>query len=322
MKNLVFFLALFSFSNPIIAENKEIDYRQKMRDLVISLSVEAKKNQPRFIIIPQNGQELSTDTGMFDGMPQLAYLRAIDATGRESMFYGYHADNEKTPEKESQFLRQLSLLNLRHGVSVLATDYCSSKLKIEDSYRTNQQNKFLSFAAIERHLNTIPRYPKKVHNENTADIRVISQAKNFLYLINSERYRTKKDFIKALSKTNYDVIIMDLFHNENAYTTSEIVQLKTKQNGGKRLVIAYMSIGEAEDYRYYWKKTWRTQKPPWLEAENPEWKGNYKVKYWHPDWQRIIFGDKKSYLTQIMSVKFDGVYLDIIDGFEYFEAKN
>ncbi|WP_298086659.1 hypothetical protein [uncultured Campylobacter sp.] len=36
---------------------------------------------------------------------------------------------------------------------------------------------------------------------------------------------------------------MDLFHFVKAYAESEVRELKTKRNGGKRLVIYYMSIG-------------------------------------------------------------------------------
>ena len=71
---------------------------------------------------------------------------------------------------------------------------------------------------------------------------------------------------------------MDLFFNDGTpFTSSEIAQIKNKANGGKRLVLAYMSIGEAEDYRYYWQKDWERNKPSWLDAENPDWPGNYKV---------------------------------------------
>ena len=80
-----------------------------------------------------------------------------------------------------------------------------------------------------------------------------------------------------------------------------------------------MSIGEAEDYRYYWQTDWTSTKPDWIEAENPDWEGNYKVKYWETEWQNIIYGDSDSYLDKIISVGFNGVYLDIIDAFEYFE---
>ena len=53
---------------------------------------------------------------------------------------------------------------------------------------------------------------------------------------------------------------MDLFHFVKAYAESEVRELKTKRNGGKRLVIYYMSIG-GEDYRYYWNGAWKTGKP-------------------------------------------------------------
>ena len=112
---------------------------------------------------------------------------------------------------------------------------------------------------------------------------------------------------------------MDLYHNQRAYTADEIAQLKIKRNGGKRLVIAYMSIGEAEDYRYYWQKDWQKNKPKWLHAENPKWAGNYKVNYWNANWKAIIFGSDTAYLDRIMDAGFNGVYLDIIDAFEYFE---
>jgi cysteinyl-tRNA synthetase len=113
---------------------------------------------------------------------------------------------------------------------------------------------------------------------------------------------------------------MDLFfHDGQAFTSEEIIRLKSKANGGTRLVICYMSIGEAEDYRYYWNSAWQNNKPSWLEAENRDWPGNYKVKYWDSAWQEIIFGNNDSYLNKILNTHFDGVYLDIIDAFGYFE---
>ena len=80
-----------------------------------------------------------------------------------------------------------------------------------------------------------------------------------------------------------------------------------------------MSVGEAEDYRYYWQNNWSTNKPNWLDAENPNWPGNYKVKYWDKNWQNIIVGNDQSYTKKILDANFDGVYLDIIDAFEYYQ---
>ena len=296
-----------------------IDLRQEMRDFVIDLSTYAKNQNSNFIIIPQNGQELVSDNGEGNGNPVIPYLQAINATGRESLFYGYYKDDQETPSEDKQHLLDLCIMCEQNNVEVLATDYCSTHRKMDNSYLVNSQNNFISFAADQRNLNNIPAYPATIQNQNSNDITNISEAKNFLYLINGENFSTKQDFITAVSATNYDAIIMDLYHNETAFTSAEIQVLKTKQNGGKRLVIAYMSIGEAEDYRYYWNTDWEKDKPSWLEPENPEWAGNYKVRYWETTWQDIIFGNNSSYLKRIIDADFDGTYLDIIDGFEYFE---
>ena len=299
----------------------DLDFRQEMRNFVISLSDYAKNIDSSFIIIPQNGQELVTNNGEGDGIPDTSYLDAIDAAGRESMFFGYYNDDEITPDEDRDHLLALCQICETNNVEILATDYCSTQSKMLDSYNVNEGYNFISFAADQRDLNNIPNYPTPIHNENIDNITDISLAKNFLYLINSEIYPTKQDFITAVLGTNYDVIIMDLYHNEIVYTANEINQLKIKNNTGSRLVIAYMSIGEAEDYRYYWNTNWETGDPIWLDKENSEWAGNYKVRYWEQSWKDIIFGNNDSYLKKIIDAGFDGVYLDIIDGFEYFEEE-
>lgn len=315
-------ILIITFTGCIVDNSDhDIDYRQEMRNFVMDLESNAKNHDLDFIIIPQNGQELITDTGEGDGIPQIDYLNAIDATGRESMFYGYYNDDEETPSEDKQHLLDLCILCERYGVEVLATDYCYTYSNMDSSYAWNERHRFISFSADQRDLNNIPDYPSIPYNENSFTITSISQAANFLYLINSENFNTKQDVINAVSATNYDVIIMDLYHYDDAYTVDEISQLKFKQNGGGRLVVCYMSIGEAEDYRYYWQSSWDSEKPVWMEDENPDWEGNYKVKYWDRDWQDIIFGTDNSYLTKILDAGFNGVYLDIVDGFEYFEER-
>jgi len=300
-------------------EKQNLDYRQSMRDFVIALSNYSKAINSSFIIIPQNGQELITDNGETDGIIQTDYGNAIDGTGREDLFFGYNNDNEETPENEKDYMLNLCLLFKQNSLAVLTTDYCSTHSKMDSSYVWNERNGFISFAANQRELNNIPDYPATPHNVNANNITHLSEAKNFLYLINGEKYSTKQDFINSVSNTNYDVILMDLYQNGEKFTSDEIEQLKVKRNGGRRLVICYMSIGEAENYRYYWQSDWKPGNPSWLAEENPDWKGNYKVKYWDSDWQHIIYGNNDSYLKKILDTGFDGVYLDIIDAYEYFE---
>lgn len=296
------------------------DYKEEMRTFVIGISQYAKALQPNFFIIPQNGIELVSNNGEANGSPHMAYLNAIDANGQEDLFYGYDQDDQSTPNNVTNYLKAFLDISKNAGNRILSIDYCSTLSKMSNSYLQNANNGYISFAANHRELDNIPNFPNPIYDENNATITQLSQAKNFLYLINPSNYTSKSQFINAVTATNYDVLIMDLFFNDGtAFTTAEITQLKNKANGGNRLVISYMSIGEAENYRYYWQSDWNIHKPNWLDAENPNWAGNYKVKYWNMEWQNLIYGNENSYLKKIINANFDGVYLDIIDAFEYYE---
>jgi cysteinyl-tRNA synthetase len=309
------------FQGAILPPNGTIDYREEMRLFVERISEIGKRLNSSFFIIPQNGQELFTDTGEADGEPQTVYLSSIDATGREDLLYGYNGDNTPTPISVQNYFKTFLDIGEQHNVEALITDYCFENDKLDDSYLKNNQNGYISFGATSRGLDVIPTYPLTPYNENNNDITDLHGAKNFLYLINPSKYEDNKElFLNDIKNTNYDVVIIDLFFNNGAILTKEeINSLKTKKNGGKRLVICYMSIGEAENYRYYWDNSWTTNPPSWLLEENPDWEGNYKVKYWEKEWQNIILNNNTGYLTKIINAEFDGVYLDIIDAFEYFQ---
>jgi len=298
----------------------DTEFKQKMRDFVIGISQYAKATNPNFNIIPQNGIELVSSNGDNSGTPHTAYLNAIDANGQEDLWYGYDNDDQATPTDVRAYLKTLLEISKNAGNTILVTDYCSTPSNIEDSYVQNSQAGYVSFAATQRELNIIPTFPKPIHGENNAVVTSMAQVKNFLYLINPADFATKTAFIDAVKATNYDLLIMDLFFTDGtAFTASEVMQLKSKANGGKRLVVSYMSIGEVEDYRYYWQAAWNATRPSWIDAENPDWPGNFKVKYWDREWQDIIFGNDQSYLKKIVNAGFDGVYLDIIDAFEFYE---
>ncbi|SDF34822.1 cysteinyl-tRNA synthetase, unknown class [Methanolobus vulcani] len=296
-----------------------MDYRQQMRDFVIGISTYSKQKNPVFIIIPQNGQELLTSGGEPDDPIAQDYISAIDGVGREDLFFGYDDDNVATEEEDTEYMASLLDIARDNGVVVLVTDYCWTKFYVDASYRENADRFYISFAADSRDLDTIPEYPAEPFNVNSNDILSLSDAQNFLYIINPEEYGSKEEFLESLWGTDYDVILIDLFFYDLPLTSDDIASLKIKSNGGSRLVIAYMSIGESEDYRYYWDESWRVGSPEWLEAENPDWEGNYKVRYWDEQWQDVIYGNEDAYLDMILDAGFDGVYLDIIDAFEYFE---
>jgi cysteinyl-tRNA synthetase len=234
----------------------ERNYRQDMRDFVRAISDHAKGIKPNFVVIPQNGHELLTENGAETGAPALAYLKAIDGVGREDLFYGYDDDDVATPTSERDHVISFMDIAESDGVEVLATDYCSTESFMDDSYYQNTARGYISFAVGHRELDNITEYPSNPVNMNPVNVMSLAEAKNFLYLINPGSYSSITDFLNAVRNTNYDVVIIDAFYEGDILTAANIASLRTKINGGHRLVIAYMSIGEAEDYRYYSQNEW------------------------------------------------------------------
>jgi cysteinyl-tRNA synthetase len=298
------------------------DYKDEMRNFVTGISQYSKNLHPGFFIIPQNGQELVTSDGKANGSLDTNYLGAIDGQGREDLFYGYYSDDAATPNEDREYIIAYLDRIKQSGKPVLVTDYCFTQTKMSDSYLQNDLKGYVSFAADHRELDDIPAFPPVINNQNSNDVTSLTDVKNFLYLIDPSGF-TKSQFIDAVNNTDYDLVIMDLFITENdidvQFSAAEIESMKHKKDGGSRLMICYMSIGEAEDYRYYWQADWSSHKPSWLGTENPDWPRNYKVKYWDKNWQNIIFGNDQSYLKKILDAHFDGVYLDMVDAFENFE---
>jgi len=139
--------------------------------------------------------------------------------------------------------------------------------------------------------------------------------RNFLILINPRRFPNGHALVDALADVNVDLLIIDGEVEDGPLTSSDVDRLRHKPNGARRLVLCYLSIGEAEDYRSYWLPEWAADPPDWLLAENPEWKGNYTVCFWDASWQAIVCGQ----LERIIVAGFDGVYLDCVDVYARFE---
>lgn len=289
---------------------------QLMRDLIIKID---ESTPDDFIIIPQNGQELLTTDLSATGAVEEKWLAAIDGVGREDLFYGYSGDNKETPEDATNYMLLYLDQFVAAGKTVLVTDYCSDNDKMLLAQSRSSTRNFIPFIAESRMLDIIPSWPEDSENLNLNPINTLADCKSFLYLINPDvNFSRKDDFIQSIDKLNHDLFIIDLFWGEERLSSEDIKTLQTKPNGTRRLVIAYFSIGEAEDYRYYWDKSWKTGDPIWLYKENPDWEGNFKVFYWHSDWQDIIIDSENSYLKLIQLSGFDGVYLDIVDAYEYF----
>lgn len=149
---------------------------------------------------------------------------------------------------------------------------------------------------------------------------------SFAYVLQADSLAESKEAaIEKLAACGRDWLVLDADYNhKNPWQRVDLDAIRKGKVGRK--IVAYVSIGEAETYRKYWKKDWleggkRTASAPaWLGEENPDWAGNFRVKYWHAEWQEMML----PVVEDVMKRGFDGVYLDIVDGFESweFDGKN
>jgi cysteinyl-tRNA synthetase, unknown class len=125
--------------------------------------------------------------------------------------------------------------------------------------------------------------------------------------------------LDLIAKVDADVLVIDFAKNggKDPLTAADVARLKVGPTGKPRTVISYFSIGEAEEFRFYWKDEWKVLPPSWDGGENCAWPKAHKVRYWQDDWRDIIIRGPNAYLKQIVAAGFDGVYLDRVDVYEH-----
>lgn len=145
----------------------------------------------------------------------------------------------------------------------------------------------------------------------------------------SWRYQLRRLDIDEIAAHPADLMVIDYAPDryrgfEEPFSRADVARMQTKPDGRRRLLLAYLSIGEAERYRTYWNNAWYAPatRPPWLLAPNPRWDGNFPVRFWHAEWQAIVLGSPDAYLDRILAAGFDGIYLDRADVFQELLAEN
>ena len=134
----------------------------------------------------------------------------------------------------------------------------------------------------------------------------------------------------ALASLNFDLLVVEPTRtgsDATAFTPQDVAAVKTHA-----VAAAYVSIGEASDFRSYWHANW-TQNgqadtaltgnaPHWLGPVNDAFPDSRKVRYWEQDWQNLIFNASKTgALDKIVAQGFDAAYLDIVDGYFFWAAE-
>jgi uncharacterized protein (TIGR01370 family) len=153
--------------------------------------------------------------------------------------------------------------------------------------------------------------------------------------------------IQKIVDSTYDMVVIDpMVTYDYSFDTKDMVNRikasKASDGVHRKLVVAYIDIGQAEEWRWYWDghtmyeeegecknnyiqaiQTWA----PWVVACDPDgWAGNYPVAFWENDWKDIVIHGSTlgshlglyfdSMLDEVIQDGFDGIYLDWVEAWE------
>lgn len=77
--------------------------------------------------------------------------------------------------------------------------------------------------------------------------------------VRSWGYQLQKFDPKQIARSRFDLVVLDLslVEKRNAEGARKLLaQLQRKADGSRRIALSYLSIGEAENYRPYWRQGW------------------------------------------------------------------
>jgi cysteinyl-tRNA synthetase len=155
-----------------------------------------------------------------------------------------------------------------------------------------------------------------MHAESLTSLVNEARSPKDLGAVTSWCYQPDAVNFNTLSKSGCDVLVIDADDaTRRAHSSRSLARARMNTDGTRRTVLAYLDVGEADAHRPYWRHAWQANPPEWIIRQNEAWRGNFKVRYWSPQWQEIIYGGPDSRLASILRSGFDGVYLDNVDAY-------
>lgn len=264
-------------------------------------------------------------------------------------------------QKNGTFAWEIAVPNGRYSVHVVAGDpgFTDSvyRIAVEGAPvvdgRPNKNRRWIEGTAIVSVQDgrlTISNAPGAKNNKicfvdvrpaPTAGPLEIYQVKYFAYQI--QRLQDP-GAVDKLAESRYDMLVLeptrtDWSESSSKYFDTRAMCERLKASRAydgrhRKLLLAYLDIGEAEDWRWYWtwSRNWPSGNPKpsdwpgFIIGRDPDgWAGCYPVAFWDPAWKDlVIYGsnsppssarDYRSALDEILRDGFDGVYLDWVEAF-------
>lgn len=116
-----------------------------------------------------------------------------------------------------------------------------------------------------------------------------------------------------------DMLVLDPAGRSTPLTAADVAALKTKPDGRRRIVLAYLSLTSIDRRSRIWQQSWQTDPPGWLGGADCARPKTRLVRYWQPDWHDMLYRSADSIMTSAVAAGFDGVYLAGLDGYHRYE---
>lgn len=293
--------------------------REEMRRLIVELSTYAHELRQEAIVMHTNGLDLGATQA-----PTQAYFQAIDGVITESLFFSY--ENGKTISQPlagtRDQLNKCGLYNERNK-TVLAIEYKDPSAPLPQTTADERAaaTLFEHFQAFTPVLLTADPLLKELtppqNGTHPGKVSSLDDVRSFAYVINSGD-NTRQTMMDTLSSAPHDLFVLDHYAAWQApYTPDDLHKLHMRADGSHRLLLGYISIGEAAKHFYYWKKEWNAFPPCWAAGSNTNW-GSVRARYWCPHWKRLMY----QYVQMLLSMGFDGIVMDTVDVYAAFEGES
>ncbi|MBL4692359.1 MAG: hypothetical protein JKY92_03420, partial [Magnetovibrio sp.] len=250
-----------------------IHFREEMRNFVTNLSSFAHRVNPNFIMIAQDGLALVNKIDLNDETqryPANAYMRSLDGILETNLLDEKVMAPNGKPDPALVAQLEYRNNNLKTVASmripVFNMEYSTEAGYVDKIYADSAQKGFIPFVAEAPNLSSIPKFPSSIYKANPVNVMSIADVKNYLYLNNSQAFGQVYEYILKLRETNYDALIVDIFHGQKPMSKANVKLLKYKRLGSRRLVLAEIDISSASVFQYFWKSGWRAGNPPFIYA--------------------------------------------------------
>jgi cysteinyl-tRNA synthetase len=159
-----------------------------------------------------------------------------------------------------------------------------------------------------------------VHSPQEARRLNLRQARSWAYQIQGLE---EEGAVDALAHSDYDLIVLEPVRSLKGSEDFDTAGMVARLHDEGKLVLAYVDVGEAEDYRRYWADDWiapsadEPGEPDFLITVDPAgWSGDYPVAFWDERWKDIVIYADDSLMDMVLDDGFDGVYLDWIEAYQ------